>query len=39
VGLMNIFRGTGPFVVMQVLMLAILVAFPSLSLWLPSFMK
>ena len=39
VGLMNIFRGTGPFVVMQVVMLAILVAFPSLSLWLPSFMK
>jgi C4-dicarboxylate transporter, DctM subunit len=39
VGLINIFRGTAPFVVMQVVALAILLAFPSLSLWLPSFMK
>jgi C4-dicarboxylate transporter, DctM subunit len=39
VGLINIFRGTAPFVVAQVVALAILLAFPSLSLWLPSFMK
>jgi C4-dicarboxylate transporter, DctM subunit len=39
VGLGNIFRGTWPFVFMQVVALGILLAFPSLSLWLPSFMK
>ena len=39
VGLGNIFRGTWPFVFMQVMTLAILLAFPSLSLWLPSFMR
>ena len=39
VGLGTIFRGVWPFVVVQVIMLAILVAFPALSLWLPSFMK
>jgi C4-dicarboxylate transporter, DctM subunit len=39
VGLINIYRGTAPFVVAQVVALAILLAFPSLSLWLPSFMK
>lgn len=35
----TIFRGVWPFVVVQVLMLCVLVAFPMLSLWLPSFMK
>ena len=39
VGLGTIFRGVWPFVVVQVIMLAILVMFPALSLWLPSFMK
>ena len=38
VGLGNIFRGVWSFVLVQVIMLAILVAFPQLSLWLPSFM-
>ena len=35
----TIFKGVWPFVVVQVLMLVVLVAFPMLSLWLPSFMK
>ena len=35
----TIFRGVWPFVVVQVLMLIVLVAFPVLSLWLPSFMQ
>jgi len=39
VGLGNIFRGVWSFVLVQVIMLAILVAFPQLSLWLPSFMN
>jgi C4-dicarboxylate transporter, DctM subunit len=39
VGLVNIFRGVWPFVVMQVVTLVILIAVPKLSLWLPSFMK
>jgi C4-dicarboxylate transporter DctM subunit len=39
VGLGNIFRGVWPFVVVQMITLGILLAFPSLSLWLPSFMK
>ncbi len=39
VGLGNIFRGVWPFVFMQVVALGILLAFPLLSLWLPSFMK
>ena len=38
VGLGNIFRGVWSFVLVQVIMLGILVAFPQLSLWLPSFM-
>ena len=38
VGLGNIFRGVWPLVLVLVIMLAILVAFPQLSLWLPSFM-
>ena len=39
VGLGNIFRGVWPFVVVQIITLGILLYFPSLSLWLPSFMK
>ena len=39
VGLGNIFKGVWPFVAVQIVMLAILVAFPALSLWLPSFMR
>ena len=39
VGLGNIFRGVWPFVVVQMITLGILLAFPALSLWLPSFMK
>ncbi len=34
----TIYKGVWPFVVVQVLMLMVLVAFPVLSLWLPSFM-
>jgi C4-dicarboxylate transporter, DctM subunit len=39
VGLGQIFRGTWPFVVVLVLVLGALIAFPGLSLWLPGFMK
>lgn len=39
VGLGQIFRGCWPFVVAMVLMLGVLIAFPQLSLWLPSLMK
>ena len=39
VGLGNIFRGCWPFVAVMVLMLGVLIAFPQLSLWLPSLMK
>ena len=39
VGLGTIFKGVWPFVLVQIVMLAILVAFPVLSLWLPSFMR
>jgi C4-dicarboxylate transporter, DctM subunit len=39
VGLGNIFRGCWPFVFVMVLMLGVLIAFPSLSLWLPSLMR
>ena len=39
VGLGTIFRGVWPFVIVQIVMLAILVALPGLSLWLPSFMR
>jgi C4-dicarboxylate transporter DctM subunit len=39
VGLNNIFKGCWPFVAMQVVVLAILLFFPSISLWLPSFMN
>ncbi len=39
VGLGNIFRGVWSFVLVQIITLGLLLAFPSLSLWLPSFMK
>jgi C4-dicarboxylate transporter, DctM subunit len=39
VGLGTIFRGCWPFVAVMVLMLGVLIAFPSLSLWLPSLMR
>jgi tripartite ATP-independent transporter DctM subunit len=39
VGLGKIFRGCWPFVLVMVVMLAVLIAFPQLSLWLPSLMK
>jgi C4-dicarboxylate transporter, DctM subunit len=39
VGLGNIFRGCWPFVAAMLLVLALLIAFPQLSLWLPSLMK
>jgi C4-dicarboxylate transporter, DctM subunit len=39
VGLGQIFRGCWPFVGVLVFMLAVLIAFPQLSLWLPSLMK
>ncbi len=39
VGLNQIFRGCWPFVGVLVFMLVLLLAFPQLSLWLPSLMK
>ncbi len=38
VGLINIFRGVWPMVGVLIITLVILLAFPSLSLWLPSMM-
>jgi C4-dicarboxylate transporter, DctM subunit len=39
VGLGQIFRGCWPFVAMMIVVLGILIAFPQLSLWLPSLMN
>ena len=39
VGLSQIFRGCWPFVAVMVVVLGLLIAFPQLSLWLPSLMK
>ncbi|WP_427911575.1 TRAP transporter large permease [Ramlibacter sp. MMS24-I3-19] len=39
VGLGAIYRGCWPFVLVLVFMLGLLIAFPQLSLWLPSMMK
>jgi C4-dicarboxylate transporter DctM subunit len=39
VGLGQIFRGCWPFVAVMIVMLGVLIAFPQLSLWLPSLMK
>jgi len=35
----TVFRGVMPFFVADVVRLAILIAFPAISLWLPSLMK
>ncbi len=39
VGLVNIFKGTWPFVAAQIVALLTLIFVPSISLWLPSFMR
>lgn len=39
VGLGKIFRGCWPFTVVMVAVLVLLIAFPQLSMWLPSLMK
>ncbi len=39
VGLANIFRGCWPFVLTMIFVLILLVAFPQISLWLPSLMN
>jgi C4-dicarboxylate transporter, DctM subunit len=39
VGLGAIFRGCWPFVAVMIFVLGLLIAFPQLSLWLPSLMK
>lgn len=39
VNLGHIYRGVWPFVAADVVRLAILIAFPAIALWLPSFMK
>ncbi|NBQ88235.1 MAG: TRAP transporter large permease [Betaproteobacteria bacterium] len=39
VGLNNIFRGVWPLVLTMVISLGLLIAFPQLSLWLPSLMR
>jgi tripartite ATP-independent transporter DctM subunit len=39
VGLVRIFRGCWPLVLTMVFVLALLIAFPQLSLWLPSLMR
>ena len=39
VPLETIFRGVTPFIVAQVILILILVAFPEIALWLPSTMK
>jgi len=39
VGLANIFRGVWPLVLTMVIALGLLIAFPQVSLWLPSLMK
>ena len=38
VGLSNIFKGCWPFVLVMMFVLGLLIAFPQLSLWLPSLM-
>lgn len=39
VGLVTIFRGVWPYVLVQIVTLGILLAVPQISLWLPSMMK
>jgi TRAP-type C4-dicarboxylate transport system permease large subunit len=38
VGLSNIFKGVWPMVLVLIITLGILLAFPAISLWLPSMM-
>jgi TRAP-type mannitol/chloroaromatic compound transport system permease large subunit len=38
VGLSNIFKGVWPMVLVLIITLGILLAFPGISLWLPSMM-
>ena len=39
VGLSQIFRGCRPFLAVMILVLRLLIAFPQLSLWLPSLIE
>ncbi len=39
VGLSNIFKGCWPFVLVMIFVLGLLIAFPQISLWLPSLMN
>ena len=39
VPLYTIFRGVTPFIVAQVILIAVLIAFPEIALWLPSTMQ
>jgi C4-dicarboxylate transporter, DctM subunit len=39
VPLETIFRGVTPFIVAQVILILILIAFPQIALWLPSTMS
>lgn len=39
VGLSNIFKGCWPFVLVMIFVLGLLIAFPKISLWLPSLMN
>ena len=39
VSMVTVFRGVTPFTVALIVLLAVIVAFPSLSTWLPGYMK
>jgi C4-dicarboxylate transporter, DctM subunit len=39
VPLATIFRGVTPFIITQIVLIAIIVAFPEIALWLPSTME
>ena len=39
VPLYTIFRGVTPFIVAQIILIAVLIAFPEIALWLPSTMQ
>ena len=39
VPLYTIFRGVTPFIVAQIILIAVLIAFPEIALWLPSTMS
>jgi C4-dicarboxylate transporter, DctM subunit len=38
IGLVNIYKGAMPFIIADIIWLALLIAFPSLVLWLPQMM-